>query len=148
MIHHCLKSKTVWMPLVFLFAFSLLMLYVFAPVLPLHTVTLSPDYAKFFKPSWFVTWSENLLSGTDPWCPSMLLNFCGHPLWRHTFFFVITSLFAALGVRYYLKTQHLSPLAAWSAGLCSPSSVIRSPSSTRATRVTSTSSAAGFSPSV
>ena len=118
MIHHCLKSKTVWMPLVFLFAFSLLMLYVFAPVLPLHTVTLSPDYAKFFKPSWFVTWSENLLSGTDPWCPSMLLNFCGHPLWRHTIFFVITSLFAALGVRYYLKTQHLSPLAAWSAGLC------------------------------
>ncbi|MBP5321940.1 MAG: hypothetical protein J6334_13265 [Kiritimatiellae bacterium] len=117
MIGDCLKRKSVWMPLVFLALFALLMLYVFAPVLPLHIVTLSPDYPKFFLPAWRVIRGEQFLSGSDPWLPSALLDLLGHPLGRHSLFFVVTSCFAALGVRYYLKTQNLSPLAAWGGGL-------------------------------
>ena len=100
-----------------LLLFFICMGFIFAPVLPVNLITPSPDMAKFYPQNWQTLWVESWLTGKTIWIPSMVLDFLGSPLWRRELFFVVTSLFAGLGLFYYMRTQKFSPLAAIASGL-------------------------------
>src|SRR5574344_509959 len=111
------KRESVWAFAAFLGLFAVCMLWVFAPVLPVGLITLSPDYSKYYPVFWQADWMEAFLTGAASVFPWDVLNVLGGPLWRRELFFMVLPLGGALGMAYTLRARGVGRLVAYGAGL-------------------------------
>ncbi|MEI8173430.1 MAG: hypothetical protein WCH07_08110 [Deltaproteobacteria bacterium] len=94
------------------------MAYVFWPVLPLTKTLPASDSPNLFNEWWLVDFFERLLSGDVTFLsPTLPVGLAAYSLYWTELFWMTPPFIAALSLAYYLRTQQLSRLAAYGAGL-------------------------------